>query len=497
MKGLIHLTKRIAIGQISHETNVFSPVPTPLQAFKDRGFAHGPEVAQLLKGTKSSLGAFIEVALGNNWEVVPTVATGATPSAPTDAQTYEYLKALLINAIVHTNPDGVLLALHGAMQAEGVPDPEGDIARAVKEIIGNRPLILVMDLHGNITEDMCRHADGVFAYDTNPHIDGYERGLEAANCLKSIFNGEIKPVVAYSHPPMMPPTINMRTAEGPMVELFSLAREWETKEGIINVSIFGGFPFGDVPHAGLSVVTTADNDLALAQACSDAIAARAWEIREQFLKTIPTVSEGIEQALELLESDKPGPVILADVADNPGGGGSGDTTELLRELLKQNLPGAAAAIIWDPETVEQAVATGVGKTGTFSIGGKAEPAYGAPIGVQGTVRVISDGRFSARGPVGRGMEWNMGTTALIQVGNTKIVVSSIRIACNDADVFRSVGIDPAEASVLLVKSRGHFRASFEPLAKAIIEIDAPGAANPNLSRYTYKHVKRPLWPLDK
>jgi microcystin degradation protein MlrC len=383
------------------------------------------------------------------------------------------------------------------MQAEGVDDPEGDIVESIKQKVGNVPILLVLDLHGNITANMCAHCDGVFAFDTNPHVDSYERGLEAAQCLERLFAGEVSPVNAYSHPAMMLPTINMRTAEGPMVELKELASQWECKPGVINVSVFGGFPFGDVPHAGLSIVTTTDGDLVLAQRCSDAVAARAWTIRDRFLKSIPKPEEALDQTVTLLGDRDQRPIILADVADNPGGGGSGDTTELLRELLQRNIPGSAAAAIWDPETVKQALRVGVGGTAVFCVGGKAEPAYGAPLTVEGIVRTLSDGRFIARGPVGRGMEWDMGISAVIEVGQTKLVVCSIRIACDDADLFCNVGIDPAAARVLLIKSRGHFRASFEPLARVIIEVDAPGAANPNLERYAYKQVTRPLWPLDK
>ncbi len=491
------MTKRVAIGMISHETNVFSPVQTPLQAWKDRSFATGHEILAHYSGTKSSIGAFLEVGQQNGWEMLPTICASAVPSAPTDAQTYRYLKGGLITPMMEAMPDAVLLALHGAMQAEGVDDPEGDIVATIKQQVGDIPILVVLDLHGNITAEMCGNCDAVFGFDTNPHIDGYERGLEAARCLERVFAGQAHPVNAYSHPPMMPPTINMRTAEGPMVELKELGRQWEAKPGIINVSVFGGFPFGDIPHGGLSVVTTADGDESLAQQCSDAIAARAWEIRDQFLKPILPPVQAINQALSLLDDNDPRPVILADVADNPGGGGSGDTPELLRELLKRNIFGSAAAAIWDPETVQQAIKVGVGGRGTFHIGGKADPSYGEPLVVEGTVRVLSDGLFAARGPMGRGMQWNMGLSAVIEVGHTKLVVCSIRIACNDADLFRSMGIDPADSRVLLIKSRGHFRASFEPLAKAIIEVDAPGAANPNLDRYNYKFVKRPLWPLDR
>ena len=273
------MKKKIVIGMISHETNVFSPIPTPLQAWKDRVLVTGEALKKKYNGTKSALGAFIEASVKNGWEVIPSIAAGATPSAPTDATTYKYLKDVLINTIIKSNPDAVLLSLHGAMRAEGVDDPEGDIAQSVREIIGKKPLLLTMDLHGNITENMCNQCDGVFAYDTNPHVDGYERAIEATQCLEKIFANEIKPINVYTHKPMMPPTINMRTAEGPMVELHSLAKEFEAKEGIINVSIFSGFPYGDVLHAGLSIVTTADKAfLELAKNCSDTIANKAWEI---------------------------------------------------------------------------------------------------------------------------------------------------------------------------------------------------------------------------
>lgn len=493
------MNKRVAIGMISHETNLFSPVSTPLQAWRDRGLHLGPEILPYYAGTQSGIGAYIETAAAEGWELIPTIAATAMPSAPTDAATYAWLREQLLEPIRREQPDAVLLSVHGAMMAEGVDDPEGDLAAAVKTILGERPLVLAMDLHGNVTPAMCAACDGVFAFDTNPHVDAYERALESAAWLKRIFAGGVRPVVAHTHPLMMPPTINMRTAEGPMVELFQLAQEWEAKPGIVNVSIFGGFPYCDFPHVGTSVVTTADGDSVLAQTCSEAIAQRAWELREQFLKPIPTPEEAVAAARALL-ADGSGdrrPVILADVADNPGGGGSGDTPELLRELLRQGVRGVAAAAIWDPETVRQAFAIGVGNTATFELGGKAAPQYGAPLLLTGTVRTLTDGRFIARGPVGRSMPWDMGPTAVIESDGVKLVVTSTRIACNDADVFRSVGLDPADTPVLLIKSRGHFRASFEPLARTVIEVDAPGAANPNLDRYHFRRVPRPIWPLDR
>jgi microcystin degradation protein MlrC len=391
----------------------------------------------------------------------------------------------------------VLLNLHGAMLAENAHDAEGDLCQAVRSVIGpGVPIMLAMDLHGNITSEMCAAVDAVFVFDTNPHVDGYERGLEAASCLASVLRGEAsRPTVAISKPPMLPPTINMRTAEGPMRALLAQAREWEGREGIVNVAVFPGFPYADFDQAGTSIVVTA-HDGALAQACADTIGQAAWEMRNQFLKHIPAVSEAVEQALWLVAQGGDGPVALADVADNPGGGGSGDTTALLQELVARGARGAIASI-WDPETVQQAMRVGIGGAARFQIGGKAAPAqYGGPVEVVGRVASLSDGRFTGWGPVYRGREVECGPTACIDVHGLKFVVTTLRHAANDRGFFQVAGVQPEREPLLVIKSRGHFRADFEPICRAIIEVDAPGAANPNLGRYAFRRLRRPIWPLD-
>ncbi len=282
-----------------------------------------------------------------------------------------------------------------------------------------------------------------------------------------------------------------------MAELFSLARRWEEQPGILNVSIFGGFPYCDFAGVGLSVVTTADGDRALADACSSAIAARAWEIREQFLKDVPTCEEALDRTLELLSSGRElaGPIVLADVADNPTGGGSGDTTVLLQELLRRGVERVAVACIHDPESVQQAKRIGVGNSGSLAIGGKGPIEYGAPLQVEGTVRALTDGRFVSKSQVSRGSQ-SMGETAVIETGGLKLVITTDRHACIDPEVFQSVGIDPLEQAVIVVKSRGHFRAAFEPIASTILEVGAPGATSTNLHHFPYRNIPRPIWPLD-
>ncbi|MCL2498146.1 MAG: MlrC C-terminal domain-containing protein, partial [Symbiobacteriaceae bacterium] len=387
----------------------------------------------------------------------------------------------------------VWLGMHGGMVAQGVDDPELDIVTSVRQLVGDIPIIVTLDLHSNLQQEMVEACQGIFGFDTNPHIDSYERAKEAAEHLARIFNEGIKPVCAFKHPPMVPPTINLRTEEGPMVPLFAKAREHEANPDVYNVYVFGGFPFADVPYAGLNVVTTAASQ-ELAQSICDEIAAMAWETRAEFLKYLPDCRDALDLVEKLWDDNDKRPIIVADVADNPGGGGTGDTPELLRELIKRNLPRTAAAIIWDPQVVEQAIQLGVGKTAKFSIGGKASTAYGAPIEVEAYVAAICDGRYEATGPMGRGSMSNLGKAVRLVVGNVQILVNSVRQACNDADIFRHLGVEPTRQRLLLVKSRGHFRASFQPLAKEIIEVDAPGAANPNLKRYPYKNIN--YWPLN-
>jgi microcystin degradation protein MlrC len=485
---------------ISHETNSFSPVPTTLESFAGQrhGIVEGAEILERFRGTKTGIGGFLEVGAGRGWEMVGTVVASATPSGNVAAAAHDALKGKLVDHLRAAMPvDGVLLHLHGAMLSDNAPDAEGDICRAVRELIGaDVPLILELDLHGNITREFCEVVDGVIVYDTNPHIDAYERGLEAAALLAAILAGDIERLsVHIAKPPMLPPTINMRTAEGPMVKLLERGREWESGSGIVNVAVFPGFPYADFHDAGTSIVVTATG-AELGERCVREMGELAWSLRDEFLKPLPGVEEAVEQALTMIaDGSDERPVVLADVADNPGGGGSGDTPELLRELVRRGAQGALACL-WDPESIEEAFIAGVGSTLEFRLGGKASDLYGAPVVARGLVRALSDGTFTGYGPVVRGLTVQCGRTALIDVNGLKIVATTVRHAANDQGYFRVVGIQPEREPLLVIKSRGHFRADFEPIARTIIEVDAPGAANPNLERYPFQHVRRPIWPLD-
>jgi len=239
------------------------------------------------------------------------------------------------------------------------------------------------------------------------------------------------------------------------------------------------------------VVVITDGDRALAQLLSADLGGRLWGLRHAFLKALVSVEDAVARAAQATE----GPIILADVADNPGGGAPGDGTVILRALLAQGVDNVGVAAIKDPEAVEKATAVGVGGTVQMTIGGKTDSLHGDPLKVCGRVRTLTDGRFRHKA-MRRGLMANVGRTAVIQVNGVEIILTEKSHAPNDPEVFRRNGIEPTDKKILVLKSRGHFRAAYEPFSKEVIEVDAPGLTSPNLALFTYHKVPRPLWPLD-
>src|SRR5207253_8914317 len=369
------------------------------------------------------------------------------------------------------SPDGVRLGLHGAMVPGGLEDGEGDLLRAVRATVGSAlPVAATLDFHANVTAEMVRHTTLLHGYKTYPHVDMDARGREATERLRDVVAKRRRPTVAWRQPPLLPPIAGQLTARGPMRRLYDRAAEMERDPRVVTISIFAGFPLADIRDAGLSVYVATDHDPGLAAGLADELAATAWAHRDEFLHTAPPVGEAVARALAA-----PGrPVVLADIADNTGGGAAGDTTEILRELLRAGARQTTVACLWDREAVRACVAAGVGATVTLKVGGKVDPSHGAPVEVTGQVRTLSDGRFVHRGPMFRGLEGRLGPTAVLDVNDLKIILISLRWQTLDPEMLRFVGLDPLAERIIVVKSSIHYRAAFEPLAHAIIEADAPG-----------------------
>jgi microcystin degradation protein MlrC len=389
--------------------------------------------------------------------------------------------------------DGVLLDLHGAMVVEGLDDGEGDLLRAVRATVGALPIGVTLDFHANVTRAMVDTATLLHGYKTYPHVDMDARGREATTRLTEVVAGRIRPAVAYRQPPLLPPIAGQLTTRGPMRRLYDLADAMERRPRVVSVSVFAGFPLADIHDAGLSIYVATDDDQALAETLADELAAAAWALRREFLHTALPVREAVARALAL----DGGPVVLADIADNTGGGAAGDTTEILRELLRVGARRTTVAGLWDPAAVQTCLAAGVGASVTVAVGGKVDPSHGAPVTVTGRVRTLSDGRFVYRGPMMRGVEGRLGPTVVLDVNDLKIILVSYRRQTLDPEMIRFVGIDPLAEKILAVKSSIHYRAAFEPIARAILEVDAPGLSSSNLTRFPFAHVRRPIYPLDE
>jgi microcystin degradation protein MlrC len=485
---------RIFLAMLSHETNTFSNVPTDRAQFEARGLSYGGEIVEGYRGTGTCLGGMIGAAERLGMTLLPSVAATASPAGLVTRDIYQHVKQrMLADLKAAGRLDGVLLDLHGAMVPEGVDDGEGDIIAAVRQAVGSDvPIAVTLDFHGNLGKDMIAKADLLHGYKTYPHVDMAERGVEAAERLAQVIAGRLKPTAAWRKPPLMPPLGRQGTARGPMRRLYDLADEMERDPKVISISLFAGFPYADIPDAGLGIYVVTDDDKALAERLADRLARVAWEHRHEFIHTALPVKDAVAKAL----AAEGRPIVLADMADNTGGGAAGDGTEILRELLHVGARSATVACIWDAAAVQACVKAGVGASVTLDVGGKVDDRHGTPVRVTGTVRTLSDGRFIHRGPMMTGLPGRLGATAVLDVNDVKVILISYRWQTLDPEMIRFIGIDPLREKILVVKSTIHYRAAFEPIAKEIIEVDAPGLSSSNLARFEYRRVRRPIFPLD-
>jgi len=490
--------------QIAHETNTFSVLPTGLADFRTRQLYEGDDIARVMSGTRTEMAAHIEAASRYGWQLVQPLAASATPSGRTTAEAWAWLEGRVLDAARASAPAGVLLALHGAMVVDGEDDAEGRLLAELRALLGpDVPIAVTLDLHANVSDAMAANADFMLAYRTYPHVDQYEVATEAAAWLDAILRGGARSRVVVDRPASLLGCNHGRTAAGPMLALRELALAFErnaaSRGAQLVVSCCAGFPWADVADSGPSAIvcgTLPEAELrGIARFMSDQITCSRSE------DTVPPVTIGA--ALEGLRAHRPGgrPLVLADFTDNPGHGGYGDHVGLLRALLDAGLadgPGAIAiGSIHDPAAVVRARAAGVGAELALDLGSRVDPVlYGPPLALCATVESLSDGRFVCAGPMMRGLPLSLGDTAVLRVGAVRIIVSSFNVQTFDLGVFRSQGIEPEACSALVVKSAHHFRGAFEPIAAAVMLVDAGGLASHDLSRFHYTRVRRPVWPLD-
>ena len=492
---------RLLIAMMKHETNTFSPVPTPLARFgHGPGSLYGDAALQAYRGTGSGLGAYIELAEREGAEIVMPIAAGAPPSRRVDNDAYEHIAGKISDAVRGGGFDGIMLDLHGAMVTESHEDGEGELLRRIRTIDASTPIAVSLDMHTNLYDSMVDNTTVLAGYRTYPHIDTYDTANRAGEILLKTIRGEVKPVMAWGNVPMLPHVMRQGSDDFPNRELQARCASM-TADGALSATLFVGFPHADIHNAGLSVVVVTDGDKALAGKLRDELLDRAWRDREAFVYKLEALDESLARA-KSIEPPKSGegPIVLLDHYDNCASGGTMDTTAVLAAIVREGLDNVAAFAIFDPEAVQQAIAAGVGAAVTVSIGGKMAmpqiPGESRPLTVTGTVKTISSGRFRNKGPSSRGVQMDMGPSVVIDTGKVEIAVISRHVEPNDLNCFYTLGIDPMQKRYLMLKSRIHWRAGLGSLAKAVVECAGHGVCTSDYSQLNFSNVRRPIYPLD-
>lgn len=485
---------RIAVGGFSHETNSFSNIPVTMDVLEKNTW-EGSSFTEYFTGVESYEGGLIDEARELGVELVPTRMSVLYPSGASTREVFETsrdrLVELLAEAYEKQPYDGIALVLHGAAVADGYPDPEGEILVAIRQRLGREiPIGITLDLHGNITETMTDNADIVIGIKCYPHVDEYAMGRRLMRLMHdSIRDKETLYTAKVSLPWLLAPALGVTTA-GPAhdVQQFCLRREEEDSE-LVQATFFQGFPYADVPFAGVNVVTLAKTQEA-ADRNARLIADFAWERRESFKVPLYSAAEAVDLALTYAE----GPVIIHESSDNPGGGAPGDGTHLLRELIRRDVP-SAFGHIFDAEVAKQAAAAGVGATIHCRLGGKADTLHGEPLELDAYVKCICDGVFIRKTPLSKGGIKDLGLTAHLVVGNVHIVVGSDRSQTFDDGPFMVSGVDWTVTPVLALKSSQHFKGWWADKVAGIICCDSPGIQCSNLALLPFRYTNRGYYPL--
>jgi microcystin degradation protein MlrC len=482
---------RVAIGGLGHETNTYAATVTGITERSSFMVARGAGILAMA-GTRTYIGGMLAAAEEAGIEVVPTFWAYAYPSGTIGAATYRGLRDELVAALRDAGPvDAVCLELHGAAVAEGVDDVEGDVGRAVREVIGDVPLTCALDLHGNLSDDMAALFDAMFGNQLYPHTDSFERGHEAMAILPRLLAGELRPVTHIEHLPMLLPTST--TEPGfPAAAMNEVCADVERRPGVVDCTVFHGFPHSDSPLVGVHVVVTTDGDAALARSAATEVGDWVWEHREDF--TPESLSP--EVALAVAARDDGFPVVINDTADNPGGGTPGDATHVLRAFLEAGLTDACFAMIADPAVVRQAIDAGVGASIDVHLGGKHDELHGAPIAATAYVHSISDGRVTLRGPMLTGVTMQLGPMCRLRIGGVDVIVSSAPSQTFDPEVFLLHGIDVRRYRYVGLKGSQHFRAGFAGVAARVVTADSPGLTTLRMDVFDHASAPRPMWPID-
>jgi microcystin degradation protein MlrC len=483
---------RIALAGFLHETNTFAPLPTRLEDFTQGGGAYacllrGDEILRY-RGKRINRGAagFINRAEALGHEIVPLTFAAAEPANQVTKEAFETIMGMISEGLKEKGPfDGLYLDLHGAMVVENFIDGETEILRICRDIVGELPITVSLDLHGNITRESFDLASVMISYRTYPHTDVYQTGERCADAMQLLLDGK-QIFKAFRQIPFLMSLTTQSTHTEPVRSLMQLVEKTEQKSGIVSASFLPGFAPADMAHTGPTALTyayTQDSAEKAADEIYDAILAK----EEEFDVSLLNPDQAVEKAIELAKKNSK-PIVLADVQDNAGAGGTSDTPWILEALVKHNAPRTALGVVFDVEAAEIAHAAGEGARVTLGLGGKLTPGQ-KPFEGTFLVKKLFEGEFLATGPMFNGMPADLGKMANLQIGHVEVVVASSRTQANDQSYLKVLGIEPTEMQILVLKSSNHYRADFEPFAGEIIPVDAPGAFTEDARKTPYQNLR--------
>jgi microcystin degradation protein MlrC len=487
---------KVLIARMNHETNTFSPVPTPLSSFGRGGPQYDADAHRDNDGARTAMAAFMDLARARGAQMVTPLSAWANPSGRVHAAAYDEMCARILAAV--PGCEAIFLDLHGAMVAENSDDGEGDLLARVRAVAPGVPIAVALDLHGNVTPRIVENADVIVSFKTYPHVDMYETGEHAGRLLWRMLDGTFNPVMAWRRLPLMTHTLRSDTGNGAMRDAVQAARDAES-QGLAAASVLAGFGLADIPRPCISVIVVADGDRALAEAAATRIAAGIWTQRDGFVYRSEPLQDSLARAAAMAAGAQR-PILLLDHGDNCNSGGTCDTTAVLEAALAKGMDGILAGLLCDPQAVAAMIAAGVGARVTLPLGNKRPLTDigidARPMQASGTVLALTDGEYVISGPTYTGMRVGMGRSAVLDLGPARVVVTEQPHEPWDLGVFESVGQDPRAARFLLLKSRMYCRPVFVPISGGLVECDSPGVTTSDYSVFPYAKRVRPLYPIE-
>ena len=487
---------RIAIAGYQHESNSFAKTPASLEKWKEAGILYGDDIRREYEESKATIAGILgRLKVEKDIEIVPLVFARLMPMGAISVEATEHLMSEILRLINEQGPwDAVFLAQHGAAVSDKYLDADGEMAAQTRQLVGpNVPIVTNLDMHANVSKKVVANSDIVKVYQTNPHLDTYERAYESADLLLKTLRKEIVPTSFIATPPLVVNILKQGTSDPVMADLLRMAEAEAQLPGVLSVSVVEGYPYSDVPQMGMSFIAITNNDPTLAKEVAERISRYAWSKREE-LNGSGTPGD---QALTEADASSENPVVLFDVGDNVGAGTPGDSTFVLHASRKLGITGLMQALC-DPTIVKQISPLGVGARVDVLVGGKTDDMHGEPFHIMGEITALTDGKYAETKPSHGGfLYYDDGPSVAIKTDDgNNILLTSLPAMSSSLLQFRSAGLEPLDQKIIVVKGVHSPRPAYEAIAKKVFWLATDGASTADLSNFVYKNRRVPLFPFE-